>query len=308
MKEKFKYILAIDGGGTTTLGVLKDLNGNEIKRHSLGHSSFSICENTAYDNLIKLLDSFLANSIYENQVVIVMGLSGISGLKDKADFISFIESKYKAKLYLTNDAEIALYSINNPNNDGVIMVIGGTGSIVMTLKDNKINRIGGWGHLLGDEGSAYHVTIQAIKNLIHEYENNKSYSLLSTKIFEYLNIEKPLEIIPFVYTNQKKDIASIAILIDELSHYDDFSRQLLVNEGLMISENIIKAYTNYFNNEKVIVTLRGSFVLKANLVKETVINNVLRELENIEFDLTEKEPVFGAFLLAKKLIKEGYFG
>ncbi|WP_443110729.1 BadF/BadG/BcrA/BcrD ATPase family protein [Caloramator sp. mosi_1] len=46
--------------------------------------------------------------------------------------------------------------------DGII-TISGTGSISVGKKENEIMRAGGWGHILGDEGSGYHISLKALK-------------------------------------------------------------------------------------------------------------------------------------------------
>ena len=58
------------------------------------------------------------------------------------------------------------------------MAIGGTGSVIIMIEhENEINRLGGWGHILGDGGSAYHFVIAALKQLIDEYETKSSFLL-----------------------------------------------------------------------------------------------------------------------------------
>ena len=43
-------------------------------------------------------------------------------------------------------------------------VIAGTGSIAVgRTKDGQTARAGGWGHLIGDEGSAYSVVLDALR-------------------------------------------------------------------------------------------------------------------------------------------------
>lgn len=51
------------------------------------------------------------------------------------------------------------------------------------------------------------------------------------------------------------------------------------------------------------VALRGSFALKALYVNETILAEVNKAIPNVRFDLYGREPVYGAYVLAKKKIE-----
>ena len=150
----YNWILAIDGGGTKTLGVLYNLKGEEIKRVTVGFSNFSIDQKQAKTPIFEVIDQLLKHVDKPQEVHIEMGISGASTIEDKEGFLQEISSKFHVTCALENDATTALYAVSHQKNENVMLVIGGTGSVIMTKIDEQVEIYGGYGHLLGDEGSS----------------------------------------------------------------------------------------------------------------------------------------------------------
>jgi N-acetylglucosamine kinase-like BadF-type ATPase len=301
----FDYVIGIDGGGTKTLGVLYRIDGLEVKRVQLGFSNFSVDEVQAKNTLITLIKSLLKGLDLSRKVFIQMGIAGASRLSNKKSFIEDLEAKFNCKAELDTDALIALYSVDKRKGEIPILAIGGTGSIVMIEKEQVVERIGGWGHLLGDEGSAYHLVIRAIKNIINEYELGQGLGVLSQHLLNQMNLDDPKGIIDYVYNKPKSELALLSTEIQEVAKTDIFAKNLLMNEAKLLSSQIITAYKRFIKDEKVVIALKGSFALKALYVRETILEDLKKQLPNVRMDEAGYEPVYGAYRLAKnKIYKE----
>jgi N-acetylglucosamine kinase-like BadF-type ATPase len=301
----FDYVIGIDGGGTKTLGVLYRIDGLEVKRVQLGFSNFSVDEVQAKNTLITLIKSLLKGLDLSRKVFIQMGIAGASRLSNKESFIEDLEAKFNCKAELDTDALIALYSVDKRKGEIPILAIGGTGSIVMIEKEQVVERIGGWGHLLGDEGSAYHLVIRAIKNIINEYELGQGLGVLSQHLLNQMNLDDPKGIIDYVYNKPKSELALLSTEIQEVAKTDIFAKNLLMNEAKLLSSQIITAYKRFIKDEKVVIALKGSFALKALYVRETILEDLKKQLPNVRMDEAGHEPVYGAYKLAKnKIYKE----
>ncbi|MCF7925333.1 MAG: hypothetical protein K9L26_02265 [Candidatus Izimaplasma sp.] len=295
------YIIAIDGGGTKTLGVLYTLDGIEEKRVIHGFANFSVDELATQLNLKKTIDDLIKDVDTSNILGIVMGVAGVSKLSNKAQYIRNLEHKYHTKVIIVSDAEIALYSIKKDTDNCVIMVLGGTGSAVMLNDETGTNIIGGFGHILGDEGSGYHLAITALRKIIGQYENNQKISELSKEILKHLDITNYVKIKRFVYNNKKSEIAKLSLFISKYAiQGNDEAKRLFVFEGKHLARQTILAYKKLDTCQKVTIGIRGGFLQNAPLVKETFVNEL--EQNNIDFDLDESkvEPIIGAFYLAKR--------
>ena len=106
----YDYIVAIDGGGTKTAGILYSLDGKELRHALKGFSNFAIDEATAKKNIYALIDELLQSLNY-NKVYIQMGIAGTSKLFNKERFLKDLENRYRATANLVTDALICLYAI-----------------------------------------------------------------------------------------------------------------------------------------------------------------------------------------------------
>ena len=181
-----KYVIGVDGGGTKTEAVAYDLNGNVLEKSLTGFGNLVNDEKEALKNIIDSLEVILNKLGKEDLQGLYLGLAG-SEVGDNAKIVKDeIKNKFGLDSVIMNDGDLALKALLK-GEDG-ILVIAGTGSTAFGIKGDKEARCGGWGHLLGDEGSAYKISIEAFKNMIYEYDFGLEMSDLSKSILDELNI------------------------------------------------------------------------------------------------------------------------
>lgn len=101
----------------------------------------------------------------------------------------------------------------------VISLILGTGSnCVLRNPDGQQFKCGGWGHLLGDEGSAYWMVLRAVKILFDHDDNYRrsdfNVEKLRTHVFAFFKVQNRSELLPYFYAPfQKSAIANMAAAI-----------------------------------------------------------------------------------------------
>ena len=159
-----KYYLGIDGGGTKTVAAVSDENGNIItKKTGRSINFYSVGMEGARQNLKDVIAM-----LYEEIGVcrFAGAYIGCSALDDEAD--DELTSKLcdgvvdAERLKLHSDVYIALGAVGEAEHPCV--AICGTGSIaVATDKNGNAVVSGGWGHIIGDEGSAYAIAVRAIR-------------------------------------------------------------------------------------------------------------------------------------------------
>ncbi len=302
-----KYLIGVDGGGTKTLGAIFKMNGEIVKRYETNFANFSADETISKINIEKTLDYLVGWLEEDDELVhIQLGIAGHSKLTNKAEYMKHLRYKYNTSVDMTNDAMIALYSVKKGSNMNVIMVLGGTGSVIMSSNGEGYTTIGGFGHLLGDAGSSYHLAITALKRIISEYEANQEFSELSRELLEEIGAKDHYEISKFVYNSTKSEIAKLSIFISKLAlNGNQDAIKLFVDEGENLTKQTYSAYQKLGTDEKVIIGIKGGFLLNAPYVKETFINELNKLKINYEILKEQVEPVVGAYYLGlKKISKE----
>ncbi|MCH7773591.1 MAG: hypothetical protein IH784_04185, partial [Bacteroidetes bacterium] len=160
-----KYLIVFDCGATKTECALTDINGNILYTTTGGAANFLV---TGTDGTSRIILSLLNDCIrkfntdYSEIEKIVIGAAGAGRKKDAEKLESSLLEIFSAdginikSLKVVGDAQIALQGAF-PNEAGCIL-IAGTGSIIYG-KDEKGNiyRVGGFGRLLGDEGSGFSI-------------------------------------------------------------------------------------------------------------------------------------------------------
>jgi N-acetylglucosamine kinase-like BadF-type ATPase len=300
-----KYLIAIDAGGTSTDGALFNFDGKVVKTCKEGSGNYKVNATKAKEHIKQCVEKLLLACSKENVKLIQIGMAGMPNEEEKKSLLNELETTFQIRVDIVSDALIALLSIEHSKNECPLLILGGTGSIVMIDNGEKTHRFGGFGHLLGDEGSAYDVVIRAFKEIIDIGESNQEETMLYKELLKQINAKDYLEIKDFVYKKTKEDIASLAKVIGVLANYNDQqSKRLLQEEGKLLAGITIKAIKNTSSCKKFVVGLRGGFLNEAPYVKDSL----LQTLDKIQLDYTLEKypgnPLQGAYYLGLRKINE----
>lgn len=239
------YVLGIDGGGTKTTGMIVASTGEVKAIAEVGATNINTVGSVGVETEIQKLVLELKALDFEafNQVsVIFAGMAGAGNDSNKGELESIIGKVTEKAIpcYVDTDAITALYS-GSLGQEGIVH-ISGTGSIAFGInREGKTERVGGWGYLVGAEGSGFSIGQEALKGLFDRYDNCKERSLLDEKILRYFSITEPPEAIPIIYrnTDPRKLVASVVPLVFAAADEGDCGAQhILLGTARDIAENI----------------------------------------------------------------------
>ncbi|MBN1041756.1 ATPase [Clostridium botulinum] len=290
-----KYTIGVDGGGTKVEATAYSMEGTAIKTSIKGFGNLLNNQEKALKNIVNSIKEIIEFLPNEELISVYLGIAGSEVGNNSKIIKQAVKEKLNIDCIVMNDSEIALKAMLK-GEDG-ILVIAGTGSVALGIKGNKTIKCGGWGSLLGDEGSGYKIAIEAIKRMILEEEYSMPKSRLSKNIMKKLNIESVYQITDFVYSSTKDEIASLAPIVVKLSEEDDdISIQILLDESISLARTTENVYRK-LGFESCNIALVGG-VIRNSAVFRSAFEKYLIENTNIK-DIIDEEvsPTIGAYYM-----------
>lgn len=203
-------------------------------------------------------------------------------------------------IIICHDALIAL--VGGIGHDVGIVVAAGTGSIIFGRNSQgKTKRVGGWGHILGDEGSAYKIAIAGMQAALKIYDGRETHSCLLEDFQQHLELANIEDLVDVVYRRgwDVKKIAALAPIVDRAAAKSDrIANQIIddaVQELVKGTSTVIEAIFQLGEALEIVTT--GS-VWKSFLIQERFLNTVVKMFPGVEVILPRFEPAYGACLLA----------
>jgi Predicted N-acetylglucosamine kinase len=185
-------------------------------------------------------------------------------------------------------------------NKGIIVILG-TGSLVAAYDNNgNYIRAGNWGHIIGDEGSAYKIAIRALNYIMKIYDGRLGFSPIVDEIIRFLKIKDLSEISTIIYTDLKnEEIAKLAPTFIQFASKDNFLFKIIKEEAEEIV-NAIKAVYSKVNYKNIYLTGGLTRSKKTKLYIDLIKEGVKRSLPECKVKVAEVHPVIGSIVIALK--------
>jgi len=183
-----RYVLGFDGGGTKTECVLMDETHHILARSRSGPSNpLRVGSQAAAAALQQAADRALAEAHIEHPRIaaVCAGLAGVGhpeAAKKLHEGLSTIFAK--ARVCVLTDLALCLAATGQRP---AVVLVAGTGSAAIGWDaGGHLSRVGGYGPLLGDQGSAYDIGRQAILLALRARDRAGGDTPLGTEILRQL--------------------------------------------------------------------------------------------------------------------------
>jgi N-acetylglucosamine kinase-like BadF-type ATPase len=298
-----KYCIGVDGGGTKTLTYLGDMKGNILDSCVFGPSNYysSGLENTK-DVFADIVSYYCRKHGFEanDLVFISLGLAGVDREMDKQVIMDiFVELNISCDILVYNDARTAL--VGALGKDEGIIIVSGTGSIATGIRNNRLVRAGGWGHILADEGSGYDIGMKTLITIMKSYDGRLAPTIMTKKAIDFLELDGVEDIIGFVHdpNTDKKRIAEVSMVAVQAAKEKDALALAILDQAvealLQLAHAVIRKL--YSEDESAELTYIGGIITNVDHIRDSFIREIGKKYSNLKIKKPAQDGAVGALYL-----------
>jgi N-acetylglucosamine kinase-like BadF-type ATPase len=297
------YVVGIDAGGTKTVGLLADETGHVVAKARGGGANLQVqgelgAEKVLYDVLETLEPPAPIDAL-------CLGMAGVDRPGEKEIVLGMLRRLGQRRaVRIENDAFIALVA-GAPERTGIV-VVSGTGSVAYGVDPaGQIARSGGWGYLLGDEGSGYWLGHAAVRRGIRAADGRGPATTLGDRVSEKLGLEVPAGLVEWFYDEKRSRhrVAELASLVEEAARDGDESARELLDQAAFHLASAARAVASQlsFPGSFSMVLAGGAFRACPSLFQRM---EDCPDLPRARVVRLEVEPARGAVTLALDLLED----
>jgi N-acetylmuramic acid 6-phosphate etherase len=292
--------LGIEGGATRSTLVLADAAGNALVELQGGPANIRLLSDRGLASLLRGFAKRLPQCSVSGLCI------GLAGARTEGDLERIEQAAHRVwpdvAAYATNDLETALAAC--PSVAGVaarVLVLAGTGSCCFGRSaQNKLARVGGRGHVVGDRGSACDISQRALKAVMAEYDHSGRWPRLGGRILRTLLLNDAEDLIPWSMQADKTEIASLAVCVFEsAAARDELAKSLLTEAAQALADDADAcAHRLARRSERVQFVMNGGVLLKNRAFARDVARRVRRLWPRAIFSMVEGVSAWGAVRIA----------
>ena len=217
------HLLGIDAGGTKTVCLLADEHGSVLSASRGPGANLQASGELEVEKVFhQVMEEALGNR-QPRPEVICLGIAGVDREED-ARVARAIMRRISpgARVLVVNDALIAL--VAGAGDAPGIVVLSGTGSIVYGRNARGFAaRAGGWGHVIGDEGSAYWIGRRALTAVVREADGRGSRTRLTEEVLRHFGVAHTAALVHVVYHRDvpRSRVATLGPVVQRLRDAGD---------------------------------------------------------------------------------------
>jgi N-acetylglucosamine kinase-like BadF-type ATPase len=289
-------VIAVDAGATKTRAMAYDLSdGTTVEAVSGSGNQDSVGADRAIENITQAITESVASRP-------VRGVLLAAAANDPVAVRAAITDRFSGSGYVevVNDV-IGAWGSSFGGEDGITL-ISGTGSHAVGVIDGRAIRVGGWGHIFGDEGSAWGLGHAAVSACLYARDGRGPATQLTQLIEETAGGKDISELVPELYAseNLKAETAAYAQLVDRAAiDGDAVAVQIITTAGAQLALHISTLARELPASEGVSVGLVGSTWKSAKLLEafHGALNAEGGVVATIKAERVEREPVEGVLAL-----------
>jgi len=288
-------ILGVEGGGTKTAWILVERSGDELNildQGKLPSSNFRL----ATPDRLRAIFSELPKQIDRAGVF----LAGCGTAEDRHSLSNLCAEIWPGAKILTGSDRDSGLAAALGHGDGIV-VNAGSGSSVTGRRGDRIENAGGWGHILGDTGGGYFISIRVLRLILREYDLHRGEVQLTAKILHARSLNNLDELVRWAQTADKMEIATLAPVVFEAAASGDVRVMEIIEEGALVLCEYTEAVASWLHLLAPKVMLLGGLFHRDSIYTHAFRRRLKKNLPDARVATAERAPELGAAWLAAEM-------
>jgi glucosamine kinase len=296
------HVLGIDAGGTKTVCLLADARGGIVAE---GRGPGANLHAAGELEVEKVLHEVIEAAIGDRAIIpaaICVGIAGVDR-EDESRTVRAIMRRLgrTSRIVVVNDALIAL--VAGARDQPGIVIIAGTGSIAYGRNAaGEAARAGGWGHIIGDEGSGYWIGREALSAVMRAADGRGPATRLTADILAHFSVDDISRLPRIVYDREipRMSVAALGPIVQRVAgHGDAVARRILEQaaDELMLAAGSVASQLAMRGDAFTFHLAGGVFPVVPWLADE-LSRRLVEVAPRCRVELLEAEPAIGAVWLA----------
>ncbi|MBX3178622.1 MAG: N-acetylmuramic acid 6-phosphate etherase [Candidatus Hydrogenedentes bacterium] len=267
------WYLAIEGGGTRTTAGLYD--GDRLVAETEAGPSNPLAYGVA--TTAGVIASLARELIPSDQtgVTVLAGIAGVMSRRIGQDIAAQLAAVPRlGALCITTDLHPLAYA-HFPDSPGMLVIAGTGASILIHDGQQHFHRVGGRGPVMGDEGSAYHIAVSALRAIARAEDRAGARTSLEQRIPEMLKLDDTEELIPWSLAATRQELAALARTVCEAADEGDaVARGCITAQARQLASLTLAALFQLPGADPVPLITQGGVIEHCGLFRETYFNAV----------------------------------
>ncbi len=302
-------ILGVDGGQSSTRCLAVDEEGR-ILGHSIAGPSNHVQGEMGRQRLRSALKDSICKALPGDTPAaidsIVLGMTGIGKTLGRPALVESFTREFVSPraIAVHNDLKIVLMgaSVGEPG----IVVYAGTGAHTFGVNDRGDEvRVGGWGHIIDDEGAGYDIGRRALQGVFRAEDGREPPTVLRSRILGHFDCGSMDELRNKIYEDRGLDrlgIATLSRLVGEAAADGDaVAEAILRRAGETLAKTAVIALQRLDQKGMQVVYYAGG-TFRSRVLLHAFVQSLTLQMPDVAIRPPRFPPVVGAILLAFRLI------
>jgi N-acetylglucosamine kinase-like BadF-type ATPase len=296
------HVLGIDAGGTKTVCLLADAQGAVVSEGRGPGANLHTAGELAVE---KVLHEVMETAIGDRDIspaAICLGVAGVDRA-DEARTVGAIMRRIArhSRVLVVNDALIAL--VAGAGDAAGILLNAGTGSIAYGRNaSGEAARAGGWGHMIGDEGSGYWIGREALAAVMRAADGRGPSTRLTPEMLAHFQVADVSRLPRIVYDREvpRMSVAAVGPIVQQVVEQGDAVATRILERAadeLVLAVQSVASRLEMRGDTFTVYLAGGVFKVVPWLAQELP-RRLIEVAPRCQVQLLDAEPAVGAVWLA----------